>query len=277
MFRLLAQRVVPSSNLVRGGRPINQVRFARVVRGPLRKKSPAATVVEEGSSSKVTTSKVVEKVEEDIEDQFDAINTSHLTPLEAVNTDNTSSSWSWVPPVQKGVVLKTIEKNKIPIKKGVLLSVQEVELYLKSNGAENVVVIHLKEPLDTIRYFIIASASSTRLIRRLLETVVDVLKKRELHQVIGSTGIEGSKTDDWQIVDCHSFLLHMMLPDTRKHLDLESHWSMKERPYLPSTDNALEYDKQFNKLLDQYPVPDEYMEKALSGDDNEPGRSVKVL
>ena len=53
------------------------------------------------------------------------------------------------------------------------LSAEEVKAYLESNGAEEVIVLPLKQPLDTIRSFVIGSASSSRLIRRLLEAVVD--------------------------------------------------------------------------------------------------------
>lgn len=58
------------------------------------------------------------------------------------------------------------------------LSAEEVREYLASNGADEVIVLPLKQPIDTsVKHFVIGSASSTRLIRRLLETIVDVVSQ----------------------------------------------------------------------------------------------------
>ena len=40
------------------------------------------------------------------------------------------------------------------------------------------------------------------------------LKSRELFEVMGSKGAEGDKNDDWLLIDCHTFLVHLMLPGT---------------------------------------------------------------
>jgi ribosomal silencing factor RsfS len=37
------------------------------------------------------------------------------------------------------------------------------------------------------------------------------LKDRKLFKVLGSKGIEGDKDDDWQLVNCGYFLVHIML------------------------------------------------------------------
>lgn len=47
----------------------------------------------------------------------------------------------------------------------------------------------------------------------LLTHLCEQMKKRELFEVLGvKLGIEGTKTDDWQLLDCHGFFIHMMLP-----------------------------------------------------------------
>lgn len=38
------------------------------------------------------------------------------------------------------------------------------------------------------------------------------LKDRNLHKALGSKGVEGEAEDDWQVVDCHGFLVHVLLP-----------------------------------------------------------------
>ncbi|RYH24210.1 RsfS/YbeB/iojap family protein [archaeon] len=103
------------------------------------------------------------------------------------------------------------------------------------------------------------------------------LKKRELSKVIGASGIEGDKTDDWQVLDCHSFLVHMMLPETRKHLDLESHWSAETRPCLAFSKSDKELSQRMDELLDKYPVPGEYAESLRGTNNISYQGEVKVL
>ena len=54
-----------------------------------------------------------------------------------------------------------------------MITPDEVKQYLVDHGAENVIVLKLPEPLDNIRHFVIASATSTRLIRQFGETIVE--------------------------------------------------------------------------------------------------------
>lgn len=44
----------------------------------------------------------------------------------------------------------------------------------------------------------------------------------------------------------------------RQALDLESHLNSRDKPILGHTINEAEYDEQFDKLLDKYPVPQIY-------------------
>lgn len=46
-------------------------------------------------------------------------------------------------------------------------------MYLESNGAMDVIVLPLKGGLDNIKHFVIASATSTRLIRQFATTIVE--------------------------------------------------------------------------------------------------------
>lgn len=38
------------------------------------------------------------------------------------------------------------------------------------------------------------------------------MKERNLRKAIGFNGIEGEKDDDWQLVNCGDFIVHIMLP-----------------------------------------------------------------
>ena len=75
----------------------------------------------------------------------------------------------------------------------------------------------------------------------------------------------------------NSFLVHMMLPETRKHLDLESHWAAEERPCLSFSKNEKELSQKMDELLDKYPVPGEYAESLRSTSSMSYRGEVKVL
>jgi hypothetical protein len=67
--------------------------------------------------------------------------------------------------------------------------------------------------------------------------------------------------------------------ETRKVIDLESHWSMEERPYVPYSKNEEEYERHFRKLLDQYPAKDINLSigKDVPLEDEVEERTIKVL
>lgn len=66
--------------------------------------------------------------------------------------------------------------------------------------------------------------------------------------------------------------------DTRKAIDLESHWSMEERPYIPYCRTEREYDEHFERLLQKFPIPKGF--NVTIGEEDEPEEShrpIKVL
>ncbi len=60
-------------------------------------------------------------------------------------------------------------------------------------------------------------------------------------------------------------------------IDLESHWSMEERPYVPFCKSEREYEEHFQKLLEKYPAPKGIGITVEVEEDDENHRPVKVL
>lgn len=67
---------------------------------------------------------------------------------------------------------------------------------------------------------VIASADSTRQAKALANNVHDKVK------AAGGVvyGIEGEQSGDWMLLDLGDILVHIMLPATRAHYDLEDLW-----------------------------------------------------
>eukprot|EP01035_Chromulina_nebulosa_P018915 gene18915-24719_t len=117
----------------------------------------------------------------------------------------------------------------------------------------------LNPPLDTLNTMIIATGNSTRHLEKMSDALVKALKARNLRRAPGMFGPEGEKDDDWLYIDCYNIAVHLMLSDIRKILNLEDHWAPGNiRPCLSDVNSEKEYEKQFDLLLEKYPVPYEY-------------------
>jgi ribosome silencing factor RsfS/YbeB/iojap len=182
-----------------------------------------------------------------------------------------AEDWSWLPP--RAAKDQSVNPHfSIPAEIGKLLSVEEVEAILKKSGAEDIVSIALDPPLDSIETFVIATGTSRLQLRRMGETFVKALKQRKL-DAPGANGYEGEPNDDWVLIDCRNMVIHLLMPNTRKALNLEGHWgssddSKRERPFIVECKNDKIYEKRFERLLDQHGVPEEYYE---NWDENEEG------
>ena len=126
-------------------------------------------------------------------------------------------------------------------------------------GGIDVKSVSVGGKLGNVEDFIIATGSSARHIRKMSQAVVQALKSRDLKSAMGYTGAEGDKDDDWLLIDCDDRVVHLMLPQTRKALALEAHWAAEnKRPeVIWSPDESL-YEANFNRLLEQHPVPEEW-------------------
>lgn len=75
---------------------------------------------------------------------------------------------------------------------------------------------------------------------------------------MGYSGAEGEKNDDWLAIDCFNIGVHLMLPTTRAHLNLEEHLTSTRKPVLEKGLEPDELDQKFDKLLDDHPIPKDY-------------------
>ncbi len=109
-----------------------------------------------------------------------------MTNIDQPSTQN-ADLWAWIPPRDKLEQHNMKANYQLPVVIGwdlllwrkilvyfhfsQLPTTDEVAEYLKSNGAHDVMVIALKDPLMNIKHMVICSASSTRLLRQFAETI----------------------------------------------------------------------------------------------------------
>ena len=176
-------------------------------------------------------------------------------------------TWSWIPPRESDG-----DSDRIKTIPGQLLTSNEVIEALDVLGAENIVSIPLIPKLDTISEFIIASGRSLKHMKKMSDTLVQALKRRNLRKAPGYTGAEGGDTDEWVVVDCYNLAVHLMLPRTRQAINLEDHWKSNDRPVVNYSTKESVYEKQFEELLEKYPPPSEDLHEK----DIEKKKEIKI-
>lgn len=77
---------------------------------------------------------------------------------------------------------------------------------------------------DVTDYMVIASGTSNRHVRAIVDHLLQVVKERG----VAVLGIEGRERNDWVLVDLADVVVHVMRAQTRAFYDLERLWEALE-------------------------------------------------
>eukprot|EP00184_Porphyridium_aerugineum_P000394 CAMPEP_0184702692 /NCGR_PEP_ID=MMETSP0313-20130426/25162_1 /TAXON_ID=2792 /ORGANISM="Porphyridium aerugineum, Strain SAG 1380-2" /LENGTH=312 /DNA_ID=CAMNT_0027163247 /DNA_START=28 /DNA_END=966 /DNA_ORIENTATION=- len=128
---------------------------------------------------------------------------------------------------------KTMKKT-LPILSGDPLSVENVVQILQESAATDIAVIDVTMKASFTDFLIITSAKSTRHMNALAAGVVKKMNEAKIKLDGRDPVVEGRDVcDDWLVVDGSNWVLHVMLPETRKEVDLESLWASDYDPQSP--------------------------------------------
>ncbi len=92
---------------------------------------------------------------------------------------------------------------------------------LEEKKGENIVLLDIKEISYIADYFVICSGTSDRMLRALLEAVIEKIKE-DFHI---KPRLEGEPPDGWLLADYGDVLLHVFSPNQRDYYQLETLWS----------------------------------------------------
>ena len=91
---------------------------------------------------------------------------------------------------------------------------------LEDLKGRDLVTLPVAELTDITDYMILASGTSNRHVKSLVDRLVETAKEAS-HP---PNGVEGRETNEWVLVDLGDVLVHVMQAETRKFYDLERLW-----------------------------------------------------
>jgi ribosome-associated protein len=103
---------------------------------------------------------------------------------------------------------------------------------LDDNKAQEIVKLDVRELTNVTDYMIVASGTSNRHVRALIEHVTEKAREAGRRPI----GVEGEDGGEWVLLDLDDTLVHVMLPKVRDFYNLEKLWSLGPLPSVAATD-----------------------------------------
>jgi ribosome-associated protein len=91
---------------------------------------------------------------------------------------------------------------------------------LENVKAQDISIMDVRDRTSVTDYMILASATSSRHVRSLAESVVSEAKASGVRPA----HVEGANVSDWLLVDLGDVVVHVMMPASREFYDLERLW-----------------------------------------------------
>ena len=95
---------------------------------------------------------------------------------------------------------------------------------LEDVKAQDIVSINVREKTSVTDFMVIASGSSSRHVKSLVDNVLEKVKE----QGVRPLGSEGLDTGEGALLDLGDVVVHVMLPTARQFYDLERLWQGAE-------------------------------------------------
>lgn len=106
-----------------------------------------------------------------------------------------------------------------------VFEVEELVEILQEEKLTDIAVINVPKEMAYADYLVLATAVSPRQSRGVTE-FLRRLYKRKKDSTDPTLFIEGEDTADWKVLDMGNVVLHVFLPETRRHYDVETLWTV---------------------------------------------------
>ena len=103
---------------------------------------------------------------------------------------------------------------------------------LDDTKAQDIVKLDVRDLTSVTDYMIIASGTSNRHVRALVDNVSERARAAGRKPI----GVEGEDGSEWVLLDLDDALVHVMLPKVREFYNLEKLWSLGAATSIAATD-----------------------------------------
>ena len=106
---------------------------------------------------------------------------------------------------------------------------------IANNKGSNLAILNVEEQSPVGERLVLCTATSTRQVRAIADSILITLKKEHNRLPFG---VEGRGVDVWVLIDYGSLIVHIFQPETRDYYDLDGLWL--EAPRLDLSDFGVE-------------------------------------
>ena len=105
---------------------------------------------------------------------------------------------------------------------------------LEDMKGQDITIIDVRGKTSVTDFMVIASGSSSRQVKSLVENVLEKVKEQGVRPI----GSEGLDSGEWALLDLGDIVVHVMLPTARQFYDLERLWQGAEQSRAQHQDPA---------------------------------------
>eukprot|EP00980_Cylindrotheca_fusiformis_P014052 scaffold3670_cov124-Cylindrotheca_fusiformis.AAC.28 len=185
----------------------------------------------------------------------------------------------WMKSRRQALGKRKDSEPEVPVLHHQLLTETEVTTLLKSFGGDDIAVLKDDEEYPRMggaKAMILCTAPNLYYVNAITKNLVDHLKERELQDLgvlgakMGKGFLQTTSQNNWSVVDCQNYIVHVLDQSTREALNLEKLWSGKDplwRLDVNNDDAVEDYVAEHHVPYSYGPNPDDIYSRETSSID----------